>query len=113
MVTVLLTAALICFNDECYPALVGKNTPIGNYTLVQKLTTKPGYGGDILQYHETKDTVLAIHRLYLLNPKQQREKRIQSNNPKDRVITAGCINVTPEVYKQLVTNKFTELVIKN
>ena len=97
-----LTLATICFLDQCYPALVGKDTPLGEYQLIQRLTDSPGYGGDVLQFKETDNEVFAIHRTWILNRKQQREKRLTSTNPKDRMITSGCINVAPDVYERLV-----------
>lgn len=103
MVTVHLATALICFMGSCYPALVGKTTPVGEFVLEQRLTDSPGYSGDVLKYTDINDNrILAIHRLWLLKPEQKREERIQSSRAKDRVITAGCINVTDEVYEQLV-----------
>lgn len=97
-----LTLATICFLGNCYPALVGKDTPTGEFTLQQRLVVTPGYGGDVLQYKE--DTyVYAIHRVWTLNPNQRRVERLHSTNPKDRqTITNGCINVLPDVYDKLV-----------
>lgn len=92
---------MICFQEMCYPALVGNKTPIGEFTLSHRSTVIPGYGGDILQFHEDKTTIYAVHRVLTTNPKQQREKRLRSKNPKDRKITNGCVNVDPEVYKLL------------
>lgn len=102
MVLVSLTAATICFNGMCAPALIGKDTPTGIYQLRNIQTHAPGYNGDILLFHETKDYWFAIHRVYTLNPKQRRIERLRSENPKDRLITMGCINVMPDVYEQLV-----------
>lgn len=102
MVIVSLSLALICFAGECHNALVGKKTPIGTYTLQQRITDDKGYGGDVLQFHEVVDTVYAIHRVWLLNPAQKRTERITGNDPHKRVITAGCINVTVPVYEKLV-----------
>jgi len=84
--------------------LLGKSTPTpaGEYTLIQRLTSDPGYGGDVLQFHETPKEVFAIHRLFLLNPKQKRLERLRSPNVEDRFITNGCINVDPVVYKRLM-----------
>ena len=102
MVTVQIAAALICFAELCYPALVGTKTPTGEFPLVYGTTEDPGYGGDVLAFYEDEKVVYAIHRLWLLRPEQKRDRRIKSSNPKDRVITAGCINIAPEVYNKLV-----------
>ena len=101
MVIVNLALATICFLNQCYPALVGINTPEGEYKLVQLITDQPGYGGDVLKFTENETTWYAIHRVWLLKPKQHRLDRLSSNNAKDRVITAGCINVMPKVYEEL------------
>jgi hypothetical protein len=107
-ILVTLSLATICFAyngvDECHPVLLGKNsaTPSGEYTLSQRATKAPGYGGDILQFHETKDEVYAIHRVWLLKPGERRMQRLKSNNISDRFVSAGCINVDPIVYKKLV-----------
>lgn len=107
MIFVKLSLAIICFASqinapiECYPALVGVSTPVGEYTLNLRLTETVGYGGDVLQFAESETTVFAVHRLWLLSPNQQRAKRIRSSKPNDRVITNGCINVLPEVYDKL------------
>jgi hypothetical protein len=103
MIVVDTIAATICFLGSCYPALVGQDTPKGEYQVTQRLTSDPGYGGDVLQFHETPDMVYAIHRVWTLNPAQKREQRLRSSDPKQRQsITKGCINVAPDVYAKLV-----------
>jgi hypothetical protein len=97
-----LAAATICFQGKCYPALVGRDTPLGMYELHKRITDSPGYGGDVLQFFETPNYVYAIHRLWLLRPAEHRAERISSSNPADRrEVTGGCINVSPAVYDQL------------
>ena len=102
MITVYLTAAILCIGEVCYPALVGKTTPVGEFQLVQLLTDDPGYSGDVVQFAEDDHQIYAIHRIYLLNPSQHRERRLKSTNARDRIITDGCINVDPVVYKKIV-----------
>jgi hypothetical protein len=102
MVTAYIAAAMICFSNQCYHALVGRDTPVGDYQLKLMTTEAAGYGGDILAFHETDDYVWAIHRVYLRNPKQHRLQRILSDDPITRHITMGCINVMPDVYQKLV-----------
>jgi len=84
--------------------LLGRSppTPTGQYTLIKRITHDPGYGGDVLQFHETKDSVYAIHRVWLLKPEQKRMERLKSPDVKDHFISSGCINVEPEVYDKLV-----------
>lgn len=108
--SILITIALatICFDyrgvQECHPVLLGKNnsTPPGVYSLTHYRTPAPGYGGDILQFKETKTEVWAIHRVWLLKPAEKRTERLRSNNVKDRFISSGCVNVEPEIYDKLV-----------
>ena len=102
MVIVSLAAATICFAGSCYPALIGNDTPVGQYELIQRYVETPGYGGDVIEFSEDTKNVYAIHRIWTLKPEQHREMRIKSSNPKDHVITKGCINVEPEVYQKLL-----------
>lgn len=103
MVTVILSKAVICFAAQCFPILYGRDTRPGIYTLQQRLTASEGYGGDVLQYDETDTEVYAIHRVWTLHPNEHRQDRLRSSNPKDRVITRGCINVDASVYERLVS----------
>jgi hypothetical protein len=118
-VIVSIALATICFTyqgtEECHPVLLGKSipTPKGEYILRKRITADPGYGGDVLQFHETNDEVYAIHRVWLLNPKQKRLERLKSNNIQDRYISSGCINVDPTVYDRLMDCcSNTQLIIK-
>jgi hypothetical protein len=103
-----IALATICFNyngtEECHPALLGKNnaTPVGEYNVARRRTNAPGYGGEILQFKETKTEVYAIHRVWLLKPEQKRLERLKSDNVEDHYISSGCINVEPEVYTKLI-----------
>lgn len=102
MVVVSIALATICFAGQCYPILVGTDTPVGEFRMNQRITSQPGYGGDVLQFKETSDSWYAIHRVWTLKPEEQRAKRLASPDPADRrTITKGCINVTPEVYEKL------------
>ena len=98
-VSVYLAKALICIAGECFPALVGASTPIGSFPLIQRVVESEGYGGDVMQFHQEGGDVLAVHRLWLGSPAQRRPQRLASDDPKQRLITNGCINVSPEVYE--------------
>jgi hypothetical protein len=108
VIIVNIILATICFTQtpdgpqECHNALIGSDTPRGTYTLQQRLTNDPFYGGDILQFREDPDEVYAVHRVWLGRPYEHREKRIKSPDARVRRITKGCINVEPEVYEELV-----------
>lgn len=106
MVLVDLALATICFlhgaDRACYSALVGPSTPRGEFQLTLRLTSDPGYGGSVLQFHEDEQQVLAIHQTWTLRPSERREERLTSPDPARRVITKGCINVDPTVYQRLL-----------
>lgn len=116
-VVVDISLALICFTSvpdtemTCTNALIGSSTPVGTYTLIQRLTDDPLYGGDILQFKEDPKEVFAIHRLWLGRPHEHREKRILSKDPRQRRITKGCINVTNETYDELIKCCSTDTLI--
>ncbi len=117
MVIVTIALATICFiaqgqeHQQCYPALIGGDTPRGEYQLEQRLVTSQGYGGDVLQFKEDTRSVYAIHRLWLLRPWEHREKRIRSKDPKVRRITKGCVNVESAVYDLLVDCCSTDVLL--
>lgn len=97
-----VAAALICFAATCHPALVGVETPRGEFQLTHYTTPDPGYGGDILSFKETSNDLYAIHRVIDV-PGQQRLARLKSPDAERRnTITGGCINVEPVVYEELV-----------
>lgn len=103
MVVVNLALATICFMGSCYPALVGNNTPVGSFALSRQAISEPGYGGDLLVFHENRQYLWAIHRVYTLNREERRLERLRSDRAEQRrFITKGCINVMPEVYRKLV-----------
>lgn len=100
--------AVICFASTpsepmtCHNALIGSETPKGEYTLRLRRFEDPLYGNSMLQFKETKTDVFGIHWTWLGKPSEQRQKRIKSTNVTDRFITQGCVNVEPLVYKKLV-----------
>lgn len=97
-----VAAAIICFAATCHPVLVGVETPRGEFQLTHYATQDRGYGGDILSFKETNDALYTIHRVIDV-PGQQRLSRLKNPDSKRRnKITAGCINVDPTVYEELV-----------
>ena len=103
MIVVSLGLATICFLNQCYPALVGKTTPTGHYQLRERRVLSPGYGGDVLVFMEERDDLLAIHRVWLGKPSEQRLDRLASVRvERRRGVTGGCINVAPDVYAKLL-----------
>ena len=98
--TVNLDKAELCLpSKECFPVLVGKETPKGEFKLNIYKTNKKGYGGEVLGFHQRGKELFAIHRVWLGNPNERRDVRIQSNNVADRLITNGCINISEEGYR--------------
>ncbi len=115
-IIVSLTAATLCFAGHCYPALTGKLTLPGEYSIVRRYTESPGYGGDVLKYDETQSIVYAIHRVWTLKPNERRRERLASSSPDQRKnVTNGCINVDEVVYELLVKSckEGCKLIIEN
>lgn len=109
-IVVFLASAMLCIGNQCYPALVGKDTPIGTYPLIRRYVQASGYGGDVMQFADTPSGIMAIHRVWLGRPKEQRVQRLASKDPaRRRFVTNGCINVMPNVYEALVTANTVEV----
>jgi hypothetical protein len=108
-----VAAAVICFASACYPALVGIETPRGEFQITHYTTQAPRYGGDILSFKETSNSLYTIHRVIDV-PGQQRLTRLKSPTPKERnKVTGGCVNVDPVVFEELVRCCYaSKLVIK-
>lgn len=103
--TLFVSQALLCTALQCWPVLVGQKTKqfVGQtFTLQQRLTSDPGYGGDVLQFAEDETTVYAIHRVWSLRPEERRVQRLRHPDPRQRSITNGCVNVDPAVYDVLI-----------
>ena len=100
MIVVSLAKALICFSGQCHPALIGADTPVGDFPLIERRVLAPGYGGDVLQFKQDSKGVYAIHRVWLGVPSQRRMDRF-GQDANNRTITAGCINITPDLYEEL------------
>ena len=103
--------ATLCFEKECYPVLIGKETPVGDYGLTLTSVSDALYGGDVLVFKSTDKAIYAVHRIWRGNPGEKRDIRIKSDNPEDRVITSGCINVDDVLYTRL--KSFSKLKIVN
>ena len=109
-IIVYLASALLCTAGQCYPALVGNDTPTGTFPLVRRYVAARGYGGDVMQFAETDRDLLAIHRVWLGNPLEHRAERLASADPAmRRTVTHGCINVMSEVYERIVAADTLEI----
>ena len=95
--------AELCFADDgqCHPVLIGKTTPKGKFNMTPMMTSKPGYGGEVIGFKEENDFLFALHRVWTLKPQERRMERIVSPHVADRIITNGCINVQNNVYEKL------------
>lgn len=112
MVIVDLGLAVICFLNQCHPALVGTDTPRGTFSIEHRSTPLPGYGGDLLVFQEGRTHLWAIHRVYTAVPSERRAERLRSRQADvRRGITHGCVNVTPEVYDRLIDCCSRELLV--
>jgi hypothetical protein len=98
-----LLTAMICYQSQCYPVLVGDKTPAGVFTMVHMRTYQPGYGGDILAFADDRTTLYAVHRVWTLKPSQHRVQRLDSFDAGiRRDVTSGCVNVMPDVYAKIL-----------
>ena len=90
--------ATACIQDDCYPVLVGKNTPKGTYGLNLSTTPDPLYKGSVLAFKSDSTGTYAIHRVWNGKPSERRNERLKGT-VSDRLITNGCINVSDDTYE--------------
>jgi hypothetical protein len=90
-------SAMICFMATCYPALVGANTPTGEFTFEPYKTNKAGYGGTILVFKEQTNEVYAVHRAF----NDSRRRQLKKGTEERKTITKGCVNIDDAAYKKL------------
>ena len=90
--------ATACIQDDCYPVLVGKNTPKGTYGLNLSTTPDPLYKGSVLAFKSDSTGTYAIHRVWDGKPSERRNERLKGT-VSDRLITNGCINVSDDTYE--------------
>lgn len=103
-ITVNLSAALLCVGINCYNVLIGSDktpTPVGTFEIEKKLTSAPFYGGSILVFKENEEFAWSIHKVWVGEPSEKREWRIQQSDPNVRKISNGCINVSNSLYNYL------------
>ena len=91
-------SATACIQDDCYPVLVGKNTPKGTYGLNLSITPDPLYKGSVLAFKSDSTGTYAIHRVWNGKPSERRNERLKGT-VSDRLITNGCINVSDDTYE--------------
>ena len=101
--------ATACIQKTCYPVLIGKTTPRGEYHLQLAKTDEAGYGGDVLVFKQDDTGAYAVHRIWTQRPSEKRLERIQQDAER-RIITNGCINVDDETYNKL--RRYSRLIIE-
>lgn len=103
-----ISLAVICIAHQCYPALMGKDTPVGQFEMYRAQITEPGYGGDVLVFKDMPNGVpFAVHRVYTRIPSQRRSERLRGPVEGRRGITGGCINVEVDVYDKIPPGPLT------
>jgi hypothetical protein len=112
IVTASISAAVLCIAQACHPALFGRDTPRGTFPLQQRIVLSAGYGGDVMQFAETRTEWFGVHRVWLGRPAERRAERLSSPDAaRRRDITGGCINVAPHVYEALKASGATSITI--
>lgn len=96
VIRVFLSKALICFLGQCYPALVGKDTPTGEFQVEHVYVSDVRFGGDAILFKEGPDGAFAIHI-----PTTTRRDALLDAEDREPV-TLGCINVKREVINRLL-----------
>lgn len=87
MITIWISKAILCVANVCHPVLVGEGTPTGTFPLVEI----PSINSMAFAKTET-GKYFAIHPA----PSKRRLQLLQGD--KRTGITAGCINVSDDVY---------------
>lgn len=84
-----------------------KVTPSGRFEMVPDVDPEGELGSTLdLAGSEIGGSSIAIHRLYLGDPKEQRQQRLASNDPTQRRISYGCINVSAELMEKVMNPTF-------
>lgn len=102
MILVSKSKAMLVYRGQAHKVLLGVNTPLGVFDLHKRIVVSPGYEGQVLAFHETPDFIYAIHRVW--KNLSIRRKLIRSDDPRDRIMTQGCINVSDYLYDALATS---------
>ncbi|MDZ4055786.1 MAG: hypothetical protein U1D69_02290, partial [Polynucleobacter sp.] len=80
-----------------------RSTPAGRFE--GQLGSDANYSGLVWVDYESG---LSIHPVVTNIPSEKRLQRLSSNNPKDRRITYGCINVSHEFYRDQIHPTFRD-----
>lgn len=81
-------------------------TPSGRFEA--KTDTDVEYYGTTVDFYETDDNALAIHKVYLEEPAERRQQRLDSKTPADNRISYGCINVDERIFNRDIAPAFAD-----
>ena len=81
--------------DQDHTPEANKITPAGRYSLEKE--DDSDYGTRLV-FNQSLGVAFAIHRLYLGDPKERRQQRLDSATTSDNAITYGCVNVSNDFY---------------
>lgn len=81
-------------------------TPSGRFEA--KTDTGVEYYGTTVDFYETDDNALAIHKVYLEEPAERRQQRLDSKTPADNRISYGCINVDERIFNRDIAPAFAD-----
>jgi hypothetical protein len=88
--------AALCFDGQCYPALMGAATPVGQFTMHQEYDA-PDFV-TVLSFHAPAGGVPLVIR-----PTEIGRDHLYAAAPDvRRTATAGCITVPPHVFDALL-----------
>lgn len=88
-------------DDLNYNKKLPSVTPAGTFKVKRMFSWH--LNREIMAFVIGKEQILAIHPLWLGNPKQNRVERLKSPTPDDNRITNGCINVDPWFYDNVLS----------
>lgn len=84
-----------------------KITPSGRFKASVENADPADYPyGKTLDFLEKEDGVVAIHRVYLAKPEENRQDRLNSGSPLDNRVSSGCVNVNDSVMDEVINPTF-------
>lgn len=94
-----LALATACIGDTCFPVIVGRNTPVGQFSTYYAKTNQYGYSGEVLVFKETNTKIFAIHKPYSSPSRPNYRTNILLNGSvSERKISNGCINIPTDIF---------------
>lgn len=107
-VVVYLAQALICFAGQCYPALVGTETPQGVFPLVAYEFVEGPIPRGLGFAQDELGRVYAVH-----TPAHGNKRRTALLASGGAIaVTQGCVNIAEATFKQLVESGASRITIR-